>query len=49
SESESSSSDEDESHAGELDRQISALHQLKPPKIKTKWRRSSLPAGAPDT
>ncbi|CAF4609861.1 unnamed protein product, partial [Rotaria sp. Silwood2] len=49
SESESSSSDEDESHAGELDRQISALHQLNPPKIKTKWRRSSLPAGAPDT
>ncbi|CAF3326323.1 unnamed protein product [Rotaria socialis] len=47
SESESSSDGEDESHTGELDRQISALPQLEPPRMK--WRRSSLPAGAPDT
>ncbi|CAF0930504.1 unnamed protein product [Rotaria sp. Silwood1] len=47
SESDSSSSGEDENHDREIDRQISALPQLKPPKIK--WRRASLPTGAPDT
>ncbi|CAF3523770.1 unnamed protein product [Rotaria sordida] len=47
SDSESLSSGEDESHVSEMDRQISVLPQLKPPKMK--WRRSSLPVGAPDT
>ncbi|UJR21278.1 hypothetical protein I4U23_024370 [Adineta vaga] len=47
SDSESSSCGDDESHAGDLSRQPAIQPQLKPPQIQ--WRRSSLPAYAPDT
>ncbi|CAF0874345.1 unnamed protein product [Adineta ricciae] len=47
SDSESSSCGDDESHAGDLSRQPAIPPQLKPPQIQ--WRRSSLPAYAPDT
>ncbi|CAF0976428.1 unnamed protein product [Rotaria sp. Silwood1] len=44
---ESSSCGDDESHAGDLSHISAIPPQLKPPEIK--WRRSSLPAFAPDT
>ncbi|CAF0745509.1 unnamed protein product [Adineta steineri] len=47
SDSEASSDGDDENHPGDIDRQLSVPPQLKPPKMK--WRRSSLPASAPDT
>ncbi|CAF4387795.1 unnamed protein product, partial [Adineta steineri] len=47
SDSEASSDGDDDNHPGDIDRQLSVPPQLKPPKMK--WRRSSLPASAPDT
>ncbi|CAF1461107.1 unnamed protein product [Adineta steineri] len=47
SDSDSSSCGDDESHADDISRQSAIPPQLKPPQIQ--WRRSSLPAYAPDT
>jgi len=47
SDSEASSYGDDDSHAGDMERQISIPPPIRPPSIK--WRRTSLPSCAPDT
>jgi hypothetical protein len=47
SDSDSSSCGDDESHTDDISRQSAIPPQIKPPQIQ--WRRSSLPACAPDT